>query len=248
MQVPKRQQIDIHTVAVQWAPFKRLTLSLALPILVNQMKQLGPGAMPYTSSSSGVGDLEFVGIVPFIKKKNETLDIHFGLNIPIDSSNDKRREGELLPYSMQSDSSNWNIIAGLAYRGHHKGLSWGVHATGEIGFGTNDHGYRVGNRIEINGWLGHEITSWLSGTARLGYKRWTRVRHAVSSGPENHPGSYTRNTGSDRLWLGPGLNLALPVLGVQHLSIEALWPVFQSLRGSQLEADWTLTTRWEWIF
>ena len=249
-QVPIDQEIDVHRVSARWAPFERLTLVVSVPILVKQMTQLDfdNGGLSYTTRSTAVGDVEVVALLPFIKKGDESLDLHFGLNIPTDGIDEKDQSGELLPFPMQADSSTWNILAGFTYSGHHEGFGWGLQAEGEVGFGSNARSYRGGDRIDLSGWLGQELTPWLSGTVRMEFRHLSRLRNEGSSGPLDHPSSFASNSGSDRVWLGPGLSVALPVLGVQRLSFEALWPVFQSVNGSQLDADWTLTTRWEWTF
>jgi hypothetical protein len=248
--VPTEQEIDIHTITGQWAPFSRLTLAVAVPILVQQMKQIDydNAGRSYMTSSKGVGDLELVGLVPFIKKGDESLDLMFGFTIPTGGIDEKDRNGDLLPFPMQPDGSSWNILTGLTYKGFHKGFGWGVQGQGEITFGSNDRGYRLGNMIEVNGWLGQKINNWLSGTVRMGYDHWSSMHGETYSGPQSHSASYASNSGGDRIAIGPGLSVALPLLGVQRLSIEALWPVYQSLSGPQLEGDWSLATGWEWIF
>ncbi len=254
-QVPTEIETDIHTIGVQYAPFERLTLALSLPLVKRKMRQRdfsgGPGPDPYSTHSSGVGDLEIVGVLPFMKKRGETLDCHLGLRLPTAEIDNKGGAGgtkELLPFSMQSGGRTVSILVGMTYQGYWQGLGWGVHGNGSIGFGDNNRGYRLGNQLAFSGWLAHDVTSWLSGSFRLGFDRWWRLREAQSSGPEDHLASYRHSSAGERLSLSPGLSVRLPGLGEQRLSVEASWPVYQSFEGSQVERDWSVTTGWEWVF
>jgi hypothetical protein len=191
-----------------------------------------------------------------MEKNRETLDFHIGLRLPTaqvghkgegrDSGGGKQRG--LLPVPMQSGSGTVSIIAGLSYQGYWEGLGWGVNGAGAVGFGDNDRGYRLGNGIAFTGWLAHDVTSWFSGSLRFGYDRWYGMRRSDRSGPENHASSYRSATSGERLALAPGVSVGLPGQSDQRISIEASWPVYESLRGVQLDRDWSLTTGWEWIF
>jgi len=257
-QVPVEMDVDVHTVGIQHAPFERLTLVATLPILNQKMKQrdFDDGGDSYTTHASGFGDLEIVGLVPFMKKRNETLDLHLGLRFPTGEISNKDdvpdgaggEENVLLPLPMQLGSRAFHILTGLTYQGHWQGLGWGFHGAGSYGFGDNHRGYRLGNELEFTSWLAYDVTNWLSGSFRLGFDHWNRMHGSNRSGPENHQVSYQSASAGKRLALGPGLSMGLPALGEQRFSIEASWPVYQSYKGGQVERDWSLTTGWEWTF
>ncbi|MBW2294800.1 MAG: hypothetical protein JRG94_21180 [Deltaproteobacteria bacterium] len=257
-QVPVEMEVDVHTVGIRHAPFERLTLVARLPLLSQKMRQrdFDDGGDRYTTHSSGVGDLEIVGLVPFMEKRDETLDLHLGLRFPTGEINNKDdvpdgaggKQNVLLPLPMQIGSHTFAMLFGLTYQGHWQGLGWGLLGGGAVGFGDNHRGYRLGNEMLFTGWLAHDVTSWLSGSFRLGFDRWNRLHGSSRSGPENHQVSYQSASAGKRLALGPGLSVALPWLGAQRLSIEASWPVYQSYKGGQVERDWSLTTGWEWTF
>lgn len=254
-QIPVELRRDIHTVAFQYAPLERFSLLISLPIINQKMKQrdFDDGGTLYSTTSSGVGDLEVIGIIPFMVKGQEKLDVHLGLRLPtgqISRRDNVPGEGKkvLLPLSMQTGSRTASIVTGFTYQGSWRGLGWGVQGNGTIGFDNNHRGYRLGNEIEVMGWLAHDLTDWLSGSFQLGFDRTTRARRDKRSGPANHRASYRDATARKELALGPGLSVTLPGLENQRLAVEASWPVYQSLDGAQVEKDWTLTTGWEFIF
>lgn len=254
-QVPVSMDSDIHTLGIWHAPYERLTLALQLPLVGHRMRQRvdGTSSDQYTTHSFGVGDLELVGMVPFMEKNNETLDFHVGLRLPtaqIGHKGERRNPNErsLLPVSMQSGSSTVSIMAGLSYQGYWQGLGWGVKGAGSVGFGDNHRGYRLGNSMAFTGWLAHEVTSWFSGSLRLAYDQWYGLRESPRSGPSNHASSYRSATGGERLALAPGVSVGLPGHDGHRISVEASWPVYESLRGVRLDRDWSLMTGWELVF
>jgi hypothetical protein len=258
-QVPLEMETDLHTLGIRHAPFERLTLMVNLPFVNQKMIQSDFDSDPdggdrYTTHSSGVGDLEVVALVPFMKKGNETLDFHLGLRFPTGeiSNEDDVPDGAggevLLPLPMQIGSRTFSILTGFTYQGHWQGFGWGLQGAGAVGFGDNHRGYRLGDEMALTGWLAHDVTSRLSGSIRLGFDRWNRLHGKSRSGPENHLVSYQSASAGKWLALGPGLSVSLPGLGEQRLSFEASWPLYQSYKGAQVERDWSLTTGWEWTF
>jgi hypothetical protein len=252
-QIPSAMHTDIHTLGVQHAPYERLTLALQLPLVSHRMRQNETGAGAYPTDSFGVGDLEIVGMVPFMVKGNETLDIYLGLRLPtadVGNKGDVDFAGArgLLPVAMQSGGRTTSIIAGLSYQGYFREVGWGVNGSGGLGFGDNHRGYRLGNEMAFTGWLSHEVTTWFSSSLRLAYDRSFGLQRSQVSGPPDHLASLRSSTGGERVTLGPGISVGVPGNSRQRLSIEAAWPVHQSLRGVQLDRKWSLTTGWEWIF
>ncbi|MDP6979727.1 MAG: hypothetical protein QF570_14165 [Myxococcota bacterium] len=256
-QVPTRLDSDVHTFGVRYAPFKRLTLSLMLPLIEREMRtrSFDGGGDRYTTRSSGLGDLEIAIMFPFMTKGEEALDLFAGLRLPtgeISERDDIPGDGDsgkvLLPRSMQTGSRSVALLAGLTYSGSWEGLGWGVHGNGSIGVEDNPRHYRHGDVLSFSGWLAHDIVEQLSASLRIGYDRWKRHRGDKVVGPDDHLASLRSRTRGQRLSLSPGLNIALPFKGEQRLSLEASWPVYQKLVGPQVERDWTLSTGWKWVF
>ncbi len=253
-QVPAKLETDVHTFGVRYAPFERLTVALSLPLLEHEMtnRDLGGGGNRYTTKSSGIGDLELVGMIPFMRKGDESLDLYAGMSLPTGEISERDdvpgEDDELLPFPMQTGSRSVILVAGLTYRGHREGLGWGVHGNGSIGVEDNHRGYRKGDVVSFSGWLAHDVTDWLSGSLRLGFDHWRRHHGKRGVGQDDHVSSRRSATAGKRLELSPGVSVGIPWVDEQRLSFEASWPVYQNLNGPQVERDWTLTTGWEWVF
>ena len=250
--IPTKLDVELHRIGAMYAPHKRLTLSLILPIVHLDMKQQNPPGSSFTTHSDGVGDLEFRALVPFMEKGNETLHLQFGLSLPTGSilENDSTPLGHLrLPYSMQIGSGTWDLLPGGTYLGHKGKGSWGLQATGVLRLGDNDVGYALGDRYEVTAWFGWDWTKWLNSTARIAWNDWGNVEgRDPALDPSRAPTEDPKSQEGERLDIGPGLRFALPRLRGQELAVEALFPVYQRLDGPQLETDWSLTVGWRWSF
>ena len=255
--VSERLESDVHTFDLRHAPFERMTIALMLPFVERKMRNrdFDAGGDRYTTRSSGLGDLELVSMIPFMKKGEETLDFYAGLFLPTGEISERDdvpggagEEKVLLPLSMQTGSRSTALLVGLTYQGYRRWLGWGFHAAGILGVERNHRHYRQGDRVSLSGWLAHDVTDWLSGSLRLGFDQRMRYKGKDVVGQENHVSSRRNTTGGKWLELSPGLSVGLPWGGEQKLSLEATWPVYQKTEGPQVERDWTLTTGWEWIF
>jgi hypothetical protein len=257
-QIPTALRTDIHTIEIHHAPFERLTVAIKIPVINHKMNQRDfpaggdAGGDRYTTESSGVGDIEVVGVVPFMQKGKEKLDFHLGLRFPSGeiSERDDIPDGldQLLPRSMQTGSRTVAVLTGLGYRGDWEGLGWGVYGAGSIGFGENHRDYRAGNQLEVSSWLAHDVTSWLSGSFRLGFDYQMRSRGKRRAGPQNHLDSFRKTTEHKILEVAPGVSVGVPGFEGQRVRFEAAWPVYQDVRATQIDRDWNLRAGWDWVF
>jgi hypothetical protein len=261
-QIPTELRTDVHTIEIHHAPFERLTVAIKIPVINHKMKQRdfpaggGAGGDRYNTESSGVGDIEVVGVIPFMEKGEEKLDVHLGLRFPSGeiSERDDVPDGaggvarELLPRSMQTGSRTVAVVTGFSYRGDWEGLGWGVHGTGSIGFGENHRDYRAGNQMEFAGWLAHDVTSWLSGSFRLGFDYQMRSRGKRQAGPVDHLDSFRNTTEHKVLEVAPGVSVGVPGFEGQRVRFEAAWPVYQDANATQIDRDWNLIAGWDWVF
>ena len=251
LEAPIDQTTDVHTFGLRWAPWSRLTLALDIPYVRNRSNTalLDPWqGDSYATEAQGVGDLRIQALVPFMKKGQEVLQVALGFAAPTGSIDYRDGFGRLLPYDMQISDGTWSFLSALTYHGYWNRTGWGVRGTVISRMGTNDHGYHVGPRYGITAWATQGVTSWLSGSFRFGWSHQNNIRGDSTLGPPANPASDGYLRGGDRIDLGPGVTLALPFFGEQHLSVEAMWPVYQNLDGPQLDRDWTVSTGWQWVF
>jgi hypothetical protein len=115
--------------------------------------------------------------------------------------------------------------------------------------GDNVLGYTQSTVYEASAWLTATVHEWVTITGRLG---WTRHTNVSGSDPDMNPSVNPDNDPTKQAWnrleMGPGANIYLPILGGQRLAVEAMFPVLQVLSGPQLERDWTLTAGFQWLY
>jgi hypothetical protein len=246
---PSEMNLQAHVLGAMYAPHDRVTVAAVLPFLVLDMDNVeqrdGVGIRSYETHSGGIGDLELVGLVRFIKNRNQSLHVQLGLSIPTGSisvEDDVYGEKTPLPYPMQLGSGSVGLLPGFTYLGYYEELSWGCQLTGAIQMGRNHKDYRWRSRWTAAGWLAHSWADWISTSLRLSFDSWSDMEGedtALQGLPSSPPADPDRQ-GGKRLSLGPGVNFALPGFGDKRLAVEMLWPIYQSLHGPQLETSWKL--------
>lgn len=246
-----RQEVERHTLEVLYAPTDRITLGASLPVFHIDTRYRTPDGSSFTTGNQGVGDLELSGRLLFTRKGQECFILHLALQAPsgeIDSR-DRTPDGrERLPYDEQLGGGTWNFLPAITYVGQYRETSWGVQVGADVSIGENDHGWSRPDVFHTGGWLAQRFFDLLTSQMWLEWRDWGDVDgrddHISQTWPSGNPNFY----GGARLVLGTGLELAIPHLKGQRLSVDASFPVYQSLDGPQLESRWRLRAGWEWVF
>ncbi len=251
-ETPRKRDVHVHLFGVSYAPHSRVTLSAKLPFITQKTHVVaaGPPRDRFTTTSSALGDLELRALVPFMRKRNQSLQLEMGITVPTGSISE-RDEGaggmrERLTIPQQPGSGTVDLLPGLVYRGRWKTLSWGLLARGTFRVYKNSKSYRLGNEYLLSTWLSQSWTDWMSTSLRLSWNRHqsTRPKDDTTRNPEADP----KRLAGERLDIGPGVNFKVPFLGEPRFGIEMTWPFYQTVSGPQLEHDWQLTAGWQWAF
>lgn len=251
-ETPRRRNEQIHLFGLSYAPHRRVTLSAKLPVITQKthMAAAGPPGERFHTTSSGLGDLELRVLVPFMRKRNESLQVEMGITAPTGSISERdagaggnRRR---LTIPQQPGSGTVDLLPGFVYRGRWKTLSWGLLGRGTFRVYKNSKDYRRGNEYLLSTWLSQSWTDWMSTSLRLSWNRHgsAHPEKDTTRNPEEDP----KRLGGEFLDIGPGVNFQVPFLGKPRMGVEMTWPFYQTLEGPQLERDWQLTAGWQWAF
>lgn len=246
------QDIEVHRMELLYAPFDRLTLGVRLPYLKIETRYRSSDGSSFTTESEGVGDLEFSGRLRFTRKGTESFNLHLALQAPTGTVTEKGRTPpsgrERLPYDEQVGTGTWNILPGITYLGNHRGTSWGLQVGADFTLGNNEEGWSRGDSWHAGGWLGQRWFDLVTSVVTVRWQEWSDVNGRDGDIRRSWPSGDPNLYGGAHLVLGSTLELAIPGLRGQRLSIDASWPVYQSLDGPQLEGRWRLGAGWEWTF
>jgi hypothetical protein len=252
-----KMTMDMHMLELMFAPRDELTLMAMLPYKHMTMDHINRAGVRYTTVSKGLGDLSLMALYTLrgeVRKKENRLLLNAGLSIPTGSINKRddtpTRRNAKLEYPMQLGSGTLDLMPGLTYLAESETWSWGAQAIATIRLGKNDNGYRFGNEHRLTAWGVYKVSDWFGPSVRLMWQRWGNVHGAD---PELDPATNAafdpRRQKGRRLDLFLGANLYAPrgKLKGHRLTIEGGRPVYQSLKGPQLETDWTWSIGWSYV-
>ncbi len=251
---PTSMDMSMHMFGLMWAPHERVTLSGMLPIVRKRMEHVTRGGRKFTTRSDGIGDFKLTALVSLWKNETHHVHLNAGVSFPtgeVDVSDRTPLGVVRLPYPMQLGSGTYDILPGMTYNGQLDAFSWGAQATGVVRTGRNEEGYAFGNRYQVTSWVARKWLPWLSTSFRLAYDDWGNVR-----GRDDLLNPRLIPTADPDLRAGRRLNALLGInfivtrgfLKGNRFAVEAGTPVWQNLRGPQLETDWNITAGWQLAF
>ena len=264
--VPTKMTMQMHMFGAMHGLTDTVTVTVMVPYILNSMDHIAGmplGAVNFTTRSEGVGDIRFGSLWRLWAVEAPSIGAHrfhfnFTLSVPtgdIEPTDSTPAGGPntRLPYPMHLGSGTVDVYPGLTYGGEMGKASWLVQAIGTIRTGRNYNGFNKGNAYEVNVAGGYEFTRWLSGSTRLSWNDWANYNgldSTISSPPIIVPTADPNRRGGQRLDILGGINILFPeFMGFENrLAVEGGAPIYQWLRGPQLETDWIITVGWQSIY
>ena len=257
---PLSMSMEMHMLHVMYGVTDDLTAMLVVPYALKSMDHLRMDGVRFTTRSRGIGDIKLKGLYNVYRDDTHRIIGQGGLSFPSGSISEtdnlpgmmgNPESIQRLPYPMQLGSGTWDLPLGGTYLGQVLNWSWGANASGIVRLGRNKYDYRLGNEYEITAWGARKITKWSSGSLRLAWRQWFNIHGADDSlNPALVSTADPNLRAGRRLDLLFGINVFAPEGKLEglRLMLEGGLPVYQSLDGPQLEADWLISTTLEWAF
>ena len=253
MVTPLKMPMQMHMFGMMYAPSNRITLLAMASIIKNdmdlQMRMMGM-VTPFTTSSSGFGDVKLGMIYKFINKNRQSFHGNLTFSLPTGSIS-KKDETPMsspnkiqLPYPMQIGSGTFDTNLGFTYLGQTTLFSWGSQISTTIRLGKNSDKYALGNKYGINNWFAVKATNWMSISARLEGKVVDKIRGINTNlNPMMVTTADTQNSGGTYINSGIGFNLYAPKGQFKDLRLgfELASPLYQKVNGIQLKQKETIT-------
>jgi hypothetical protein len=252
---PTKMTMDMDMLGVMYAPTDNLTLMVMAPYIKNSMDHLTRAGTTFTTGSEGLGDVQLGALYGLMKWNAQHLHLNLGISTPTGSINEKDQTpaGRVrLPYPMQLGSGTWDLLAGLTYGGQEGKWAWGGQAMGTVRLqDENDNDYRLGNRLNVTGWLVRDIARGWNASLRIDGQAWGDIHGADPQLNKSVvPTADPDLRGGKRIDVLAGITYATEV-GTHNghrLGIEAGVPAWQNLDGPQLKTRWTAIAGWQYSF
>lgn len=254
MVTPLKMPMQMHMFGMMYAPTDKITLLGMAMVTKNdmdlQMRMMNGNIIPFSTSSSGFGDLKLGMIYKFINKNKQSLHGNLTFSLPTGSISEKdvtpmsNPNEILLPYPMQIGSGTFDTQLGFTYLGQTATVSWGSQLNTTIRFGTNSDEYAFGNKLNLNNWFAVKAADWISFSGRIQGLFVGKIRGV---NPNLMPMMVTTadvaNSGGTYVNGGLGFNLYAPKGSLKDLRLgfEFATPLYQKPNGIQLELKETVT-------
>ncbi|MCC7260045.1 MAG: hypothetical protein IT567_03340 [Alphaproteobacteria bacterium] len=256
-----KMDMDMHMLEGMAGLTDRLTLMVMAEYMEMGMTHRSLHGMGHlhTMTHSGWGDTKVTGVYQLAHKmegsRMHVLNLNAGASLPTASTDEAffNHHGERMhaPYNMQFGSGTVDPIIGLTYTGSQGDWGWGAQTLNTLRVGTNDEGYRQGNKYDANLWVSRRLSEMASVSLRLEGNHWGNVHGEDPQIPLGGiAGSDPDGTGGDRIRAHAGFTLAAGegALKGQSLGVEAGLPLYERFDGPQLSEDYSLTAKWKISF
>jgi hypothetical protein len=251
-------RMEMHMFELMYAPSIRSTLMLMLPYKQNLMFHVNRAGVRFPTASAGVGDLELLGnyiVWGNPRHGGHRLLVNAGVSFPTGGIHRRFRTptnpSAKLEYMMQLGSGTFDLMPGLTYLGERGNWAWGAQAMGRIRLDKNENQYALGDTLRVSLWGYYKATDSFSPSLRFEYNDWGNVRGADPElNPTANPAFDASLQRGSRLDLFVGLNLYTPrgPLKGHRFSLEMGVPIYQSLAGPNLGADFQWMLGWSYTY
>lgn len=217
-----------HSLDPNWG------ISLRLPVVARKHEHIHNdpinGAQPETWKFSALGDVQLLGLYRFAPGHTSptSAGLRFGVKLPTGNIAQRNADGELAERSLQPGSGSTDVMAGAFYGAPSTlGGNWFSQIQWQHAVTIRDN-YRPGDTVGLDAGYAHALTTSLQGLIQFNL-RWKDHDSGSNAEPADSGGEYAH--------ISPGLAFAVSqdtrIYGFVQL------PLYQSVRGTQLTADWT---------
>ncbi len=256
---PTSMTMQMHMPMLMYAPSDDLTLMAMIPYIRMEMDHITRTGVRFTTRSEGFGDLNLGARYTVFRHNfyDHRVILSGGISFPTGSIDEKdflanpSQGKQQLPYPMQLGSGTVDLHPGITYLGQSEDWGWGAEAEATIRLGENSNDYTLGNRNRASVWGDWRWTDWAAPFVRIDGLAWGNIDGAD---PDLNPfmvqTADPNRRGGERVDLLFGVNFYVPegLLKGHRLAVQGGRPIYQSLDGPQLKADWQFTIGWQWVF
>lgn len=249
---------EMHMIHGMFAPSDDLTLIAMLPHLHMSMDHVTRTGQRFTTESGGFSDLKLGArytVLGNLRQGGRRILVNAGISLPTGSIDQRDTTpagpNRKLPYPMQLGSGTVDLLPGVSYLGQSEKWAWLGEAAATIRLGKNHNDYALGNQLRLTAWATRKWTDWLGVTAQVDGDFWGNIDGADRDlNPMMLAQADPERRGGERVGVSLGLDFYVPggPFRGNRLALGFWLPVYESLDGPQLAANWHLRGGWSWTF
>tara|TARA_B100000809_G_scaffold130660_1_gene128506 strand:- start:40745 stop:41818 length:1074 start_codon:yes stop_codon:yes gene_type:complete len=257
MVAPQNMNMKMHMIGGMYAPSDKLTFVVMTHLLENNMELLMRTGMSFKTSSSGLGDTKVGVLYSLFNINSRAMHVNLGLSVPTGSLTETGATpmttlNEIrLGYNMQLGSGTWDPSVGITYLKQYDHMSYGAQTSYLYRIGENNEGYTIGNKWNATFWSAYKFSKSVSTSLRADYNSIGSINGSdnvfsdmmVMPMKGTAPVFDATNSGKQQLDVLLGVNYGFfkGVLKGMRLEIEAGLPVYQYVKGIQMENTFMFT-------
>ena len=232
--------------SVNWAIGPRWGVSLALPFVDRDHRHIHnhQGAkLEETWSFRELGDTRVQARYEILSSQEDPANIRnagvtFGLKLPTGKHDVTNSAGAEAERTLQPGSGTTDLLAGAYWHGAAplSGFSWFAQVQGVVPMSSRD-GFKPGKQLQLDGGVRYAVTRDVGLMAQLNY----HVR-GRDSGANAEP----EDSGQRALYASPGISWNVGRNAQVYAFVQV--PLYQSVNGVQLTADWSAAAGVSWRF
>ncbi len=246
MMTTLKMKREMHMGGLMYGVTDKLTLVGSVPFVKTKMTMTRAMGADFTTQTDGIGDVKFGGLYTLYEQENSKVILNLALSLPTGSINDTddtpMMASQLLSPNMQPGSGTYDVISKITYIDRMDQWAWGAQIGETIRTGTNDNGYKLGDRGAISAWIARNLADFVSVSVRIDGQKW---------GDTKLNGLSSMNLfGGERVDVLGGVNFIIPngALKGNRFTIEFGKPIHQDVTGNQMENDYRLHAGWQLAF
>lgn len=251
---PVDMDMRMHMVGAMYGVTEDLTLMAMGSFIDKDMSMLNGSGKYSEMESMGFGDTKISAMYQAFNSGDNRLQYNLGFSIPTGNIKEHSKTGSTLPYQMQIGSGSYEFLPGLSYNGYNNSYSYGAQVNGVFRLNTNNSGYKMGDSYNFTTWVAKKLDNALSISSRLDYtinesikgKDTNISQMMINMSPTNN----STFSGSKKLDLFVGSNFIIPSTALKgnRIAFEFGFPLYQSMKGIQLQSDYKLILGWQKSF
>ena len=257
MNAPISMKMNMHMFGGMYAPLNNLTFMIMSSY---QQKEMTQQRMPMTGgsrfkvNSSGIGDTRVSFLISLFD--NDLVKTHFGtgLSLPTGSIDERgttpASTNSRLGYSMQNGTGTYDFIFFLNNVNKIGKFRIGEQLLYKKAFsGNNSKNYRYGDVFELNMWSSFRWIENVSSSIKINYSYQKKMNGSDNEmNPRMSPAMDSYNKGHNKINIGFGVNLlnSSKIFKNHRIGIEGMFPIYQNLRGFQMQETFRLMVGWQY--